>query len=228
MDEALAQDPYSWLGAVATVIFCSRFYLQWYYSERKGQSVVPVGFWYLSTCGSILFLIYGFIIQSTVGVLSHAFNIIIYGRNLIHIWREQGKLSPAMSRLVHGLIGLVVLTSMGILAYTWFQEFEDTRNLAPKERNAIWLWIALSVTGQGLFACRFIVQWLVTEARRKSVMPVVFWYISIFAAILKGGSHIGLAEWWFAISVIVPMPVYLRNLVLIHQDKDKNSHAAGA
>lgn len=226
MSDALIQDPWSWLGALATIIFCSRFYLQWYYSERQGESVVPIGFWYLSGIGSILFLIYGGITQSTVGVLSHAFNIIIYGRNLIHIWREQGKLSKNMSLLVHSIIAIIVLAAIATLLWTSFQEYEDTRNLATKERNTIWFWIALGVIGQGLFACRFVVQWLVTEAKRKSVMPVLFWYISVLAALLKGGSHIGQVEWWFAISVFLPMPVYLRNLVLIRRENNEVPHAA--
>ena len=40
------------------------------------------------------------------------------------------------------------------------------------------------MVGQGLFGCRFALQWMVTEARRESVMPLDFWYVSVVAALM--------------------------------------------
>ena len=42
------------IGLVAALIFYGRFYLQWYTSERLKRSVVPIGFWYMSSAGSLL------------------------------------------------------------------------------------------------------------------------------------------------------------------------------
>ena len=41
------------------------------------------------------------------------------------------------------------------------------------------LWIAIGFGGQALFASRFLVQWIATERRRQSVVPTVFWYLSL-------------------------------------------------
>jgi lipid-A-disaccharide synthase-like uncharacterized protein len=41
------------------------------------------------------------------------------------------------------------------------------------------LWLAIGFSGQALFSARFIVQWLVSEKRRASVVPTSFWYLSI-------------------------------------------------
>ena len=43
-------------GLAANACFASRFILQWYISERKRQSVVPLGFWYLSFVGGVMML----------------------------------------------------------------------------------------------------------------------------------------------------------------------------
>ena len=45
------------------------------------------------------------------------------------------------------------------------------------------LWLAIGFGGQLAFSARFLVQWIVSEARRESVIPIPFWYLS-----LVGGS----------------------------------------
>jgi lipid-A-disaccharide synthase-like uncharacterized protein len=39
--------------------------------------------------------------------------------------------------------------------------------------------IIIGFAGQGLFAMRFIVQWLTSEGQGRSVIPIAFWYFSI-------------------------------------------------
>ena len=38
------------IGFTGQALFASRFIVQWIYSENKGESVIPLSFWYLS-CG---------------------------------------------------------------------------------------------------------------------------------------------------------------------------------
>ena len=38
------------------------------------------------------------------------------------------------------------------------------------------VWLVIGFTGQALFTARFLVQWLVSEKRRDSVVPVAFWW----------------------------------------------------
>ena len=45
-------------------------------------------------------------------------------------------------------------------------------------------WIAVGCCGQALFGLRFFVQWLASERAQRSVMPRLFWYMSIPAGIL--------------------------------------------
>ena len=46
------------------------------------------------------------------------------------------------------------------------------------------LWLAVGFLGQALFSARFIVQWLVSEKRRRSVTPVAFWYFSLAGGVI--------------------------------------------
>ncbi len=38
--------------------------------------------------------------------------------------------------------------------------------------------------GQGLFAARFLVQWVVSEKRRESIIPIAFWYFSLAGGVV--------------------------------------------
>ncbi len=44
------------------------------------------------------------------------------------------------------------------------------------------IWVAVGLLGQVLFSGRMIVQWLVSEKKRRSVVPVSFWWMSLIGA----------------------------------------------
>ena len=91
-------DPWAWvlLGFVGQGLFCARFVVQWLASERKGQSVVPLSFWYLSIFGSLVVLIYAVWRWDPVFMLAYTFNSVIYVRNLMLIHRpRQAEAAPS-------------------------------------------------------------------------------------------------------------------------------------
>jgi lipid-A-disaccharide synthase-like uncharacterized protein len=207
------------LGITGAVLFYGRFYIQWIASEIKGRSVVPVAFWYMSGFGSVSLLLYGVFSGSPLGSLSHCFNTIIYSRNLVHIWREKGVLTPARSRWFHSAIALVVLIGVILVAYTWVRELLNTQDDEFSKQARNWLWLAVGVFGQGLFALRFLIQWLVTEVNKKSTIPAAFWYISVVASILMMSSHFQRHEWLYAIGIGSTLFIYLRNIYMVHFKK---------
>ena len=72
------------LGWVGQAVFFSRFAVQWYATEKKGQVVVPPLFWWLSLTGSLLMLLFAvFYDKHYVVIFSYAFNWIPYIRSLI-------------------------------------------------------------------------------------------------------------------------------------------------
>lgn len=214
------------LGVVGGLLFYGRFYLQWIASELRGRSVVPVAFWYMSGVGSVFLLLYGvFYLNSPVGALSHCFNSVIYARNLAHIWRERGVLTPVRSRLFHGGVALLVCAGAALVLLTWLREYEATRAADVGEQARTWGWILIGVMGQGLFALRFLIQWAATEIQRKSVIPAVFWYLSVVASVLLMSSHLQRHEWLYAVGIACTMIVYLRNIVLVHRKQPPDAAA---
>jgi len=196
------------------VLFYGRFYVQWIVSEIRGRSVIPVAFWYMSSVGSVIMFSYGVHTASANGALSHCFNILVYARNLVHIWRRSGKLTPLRSLLVHGLVAVIAGISLSLLVYTWFVKYEVILTESAGTVHVAWFWVILGVVGQGLFACRFLLQWLVSESQQKSVVPVAFWYISVAAALLLSTSHFMQEEWVYCIGVGATIGVYIRNIFL--------------
>ncbi len=82
---------YVWLifGLGGQAVFMGRFIVQWIASERKGESVIPVAFWYISLAGSTILLIYSIHKQDIVFILGQSLGSVIYIRNLMLIYRKK-------------------------------------------------------------------------------------------------------------------------------------------
>jgi lipid-A-disaccharide synthase-like uncharacterized protein len=78
----------SMFGLVGNGIFSARFLVQWIASERRGESVIPVVFWYLSIAGSLILCAYFAVRHDPVGTLAYVPNSFVYARNLWLIRRR--------------------------------------------------------------------------------------------------------------------------------------------
>ena len=79
------------VGFLGQGIFASRFIVQWIYSEKKGESFIPVVFWYLSIFGGISLLAYAIFRKDPVIIIGQLFGIFIYLRNLILIYKKKNE-----------------------------------------------------------------------------------------------------------------------------------------
>lgn len=83
-----------------------------------------------------------------------------------------------------------------------------------------WYWLAVGFGAQALFMARFLVQWWTSERMKSSVVPVSFWWLSIFGGLilliyfLRRGDPVGVLGQSFGVFV------YLRNLILIHREAE--------
>jgi len=75
-----------WLG---NAVFFSRFFLQWYATEKLRRVVVPAAFWWLSLAGSLLLFSYALHLRNSVFIFAYAFTWIPYVRNLMIHWRHE-------------------------------------------------------------------------------------------------------------------------------------------
>ncbi len=79
------------IGFLGQGLFASRFIFQWIYSEKKGESSIPIIFWYLSIFGGLGLLTYAIFRKDPVIILGQTFGIFIYLRNLILIYKNKNE-----------------------------------------------------------------------------------------------------------------------------------------
>ena len=70
------------LGLIGNVVFSMRFIVQWIASEKRGESVIPLSFWYWSIGGSLIMSAYFLFRRDPMGFLAYVPNSFIYYRNL--------------------------------------------------------------------------------------------------------------------------------------------------
>ena len=76
------------IGFVGTALWTLRFPVQWIISERRGRSVLPPAFWWMSIFGAGLLTAYAAYKPDVVFVLAYVLNPIPAIRNLMLIYRK--------------------------------------------------------------------------------------------------------------------------------------------
>ena len=82
------------------------------------------------------------------------------------------------------------------------------------------IFLVIGFVGQGLFASRFIFQWLYSEKMGKSVIPISFWYLSIFGGLGLLTYAIFRKDPVIITGQLFGITIYLRNLILIYKNKN--------
>jgi lipid-A-disaccharide synthase-like uncharacterized protein len=82
--------PLGWLvlGFAGQALFSARFLVQWLYSEKRRQSIIPVAFWYFSLAGGATLFAYALHIGDPVFILGQSAGVFIYSRNLYFIHKQ--------------------------------------------------------------------------------------------------------------------------------------------
>jgi lipid-A-disaccharide synthase-like uncharacterized protein len=83
-----------------------------------------------------------------------------------------------------------------------------------------WHWDLLAAFGflaQALFAARFIVQWISSERRKVSHVPVAFWYFSVCGGLLMTIYGVFRRDPVIVLGQAPALVVYIRNLMLIRR-----------
>ena len=83
------------------------------------------------------------------------------------------------------------------------------------------VWLAVGFLGQSCFFLRFFIQWLVSERKKKSTIPIIFWYLSLLGAFFVMIYAIHRRDPVFIVGQGVGLLVYTRNLIFIYSRKNK-------
>jgi lipid-A-disaccharide synthase-like uncharacterized protein len=76
-------------------------------------------------------------------------------------------------------------------------------------------WLVVGFIGQACFFGRFLIQWIASERRKRSVVPVAFWYFSLVGGVILLAYAIHRRDPVFILGQTVGLLVYARNLYLI-------------
>jgi lipid-A-disaccharide synthase-like uncharacterized protein len=87
--------------------------------------------------------------------------------------------------------------------------------------NGNTLWLAIGFAGQVLFSLRFLIQWLYSEKKGRSVVPVAFWYFSLLGGATLLCYAIYRVDPVFIAGQAGGLLIYLRNLQLIMREQKR-------
>ncbi len=88
-------DPIMIIGGIGQLALNLRFVYQWFVSEKQKTSVLPFGFWFISTWASVLVIVYALFHPiyeiEPVLLVSQGLGIVVYIRNMILASRSSKK-----------------------------------------------------------------------------------------------------------------------------------------
>ncbi len=77
------------------------------------------------------------------------------------------------------------------------------------------MWIVIGFAGQAIFTARFLVQWVASERKRNSVVPVAFWWLSLAGGATLLCYAIERRDPVIIVGQGMGLVVYVRNLMLV-------------
>jgi lipid-A-disaccharide synthase-like uncharacterized protein len=87
-------------------------------------------------------------------------------------------------------------------------------------------WVILGFIGQTMFTMRFIVQWISSEKKKESVIPISFWYFSLAGGVVTLFYAIHRMDPVFILAYLPGNFIYLRNLYFVYKKRQAWGHPA--
>ncbi len=194
------------IGFLAQILFSSRLLIQWIQSEKVKKVVTPLLFWQLSLLASFLLFVYGWFRNDFAIMLGQVLTYFIYIRNL----QIQG-----FWKKLHKFFRVFLFVFPVILViYSFNNNQIDMQRFFKNEDIPIWL-IILGSIAQIIFTLRFVYQWIYSEKKKESTLPMGFWVLSISGSLLIIIYAILRKDPVLFTGHIFGSFVYIRNILLI-------------
>lgn len=161
------------VGFTAQLLFSGRMILQWLLSEKSKRVITPVIFWQLSLLASFLLFVYGYLRDDFAIMFGQTLTYFIYIRNL----QLQGEWMrfPRLMRIFLWIFPVL------IVIYGFNNNEYNAARLFNNDAIPFWLLI-LGSFGQLIFTLRFVYQWVYSEKRKISSLPLGFWLLSLLGS----------------------------------------------
>ncbi len=205
------------IGFLAQILFSARQLTQWIASEKAGRILSPLLFWQLSILASFLLMIYGILRNDLAIILGQIITYGVYIRNLHYhgFWAKV----PQPVRILTFVFP--------VLAIGWLltgETYNIHKLFANKDiSTSLMVW---GVVGQCVFTFRFVYQWLYSEKRKQSMLPIGFWIISITGSIMVLSYAIIRKDPVLFVGQLFGVVVYSRNILLgLRQGKSQQGQS---
>lgn len=194
------------IGALAQLLFSGRTLLQWVISERNKKVLTPALFWKLSLVASFLLFVYGYLRNDFAIMLGQVLTYFIYVRNI----QLQGEW-----KRMHQLVRIfIIIFPLIIIAIGYNNNKQDIYNLLNSQDIPDWL-LYLGIISQIIFTLRFVYQWIYSERKKESSLPLGFWMLSLLGASLIFTYAIFRKDPILIAGHIFGIVTYVRNIMLL-------------
>lgn len=194
------------IGFIAQILFSSRIILQWVVSEKHKKVLTPNLFWHISLFASFLLFLYGYLRDDFAIMLGQVITYYIYIRN-IQLEHEWAKI-PKWLRLFLFIFPAIIIT------YGFNNNIIDRTNLFNADHIPTALMV-LGIISQVLFTLRFVYQWIYSERRKESFLPMGFWVLSLIGSSLIFTYAIFRVDPVLLFGHISGLVIYSRNIYIL-------------
>lgn len=193
------------IGFLAQILFSARMLVQWISSEKAGKILSPVLFWQLSILASFLLMVYGILRNDLAIISGQTMTYGIYVRNLYY--KGYWKKIPLPIQILAITFPVVAIISLASGDTYNFNKILTNEDIPP----VLTIW---GLAGQFVFTFRFVYQWIYTEKRKESLLPIGFWLISLSGSFMVLSYAVIRKDPVLFIGQIFGFTVYSRNIVL--------------
>ena len=201
------------IGFCAQFLFSCRLIVQWIVSEKNKKVLTPVLFWQLSLLASFLLFLYGYLRHDFAIMVGQILTYFIYIRNM--------QLQNSWRLLPEFLRGFLYGFPLLILFIGYLNQGYDTELLFNNIEIPFWL-LGLGIVAQVVFTLRFVYQWLYSENRKESSLPMGFWIISLWGSVLILVYAILRKDPVLLIGHGLGVFLYVRNMVILRKQEIGN------
>ena len=199
------------IGFFAQILFSGRMIIQWITSEKHKKVVAPSLFWMLSLVASFIMFIYGYLREDFAIMFGQSLTYFIYIRNLQ--LQQQWKKIPLAGRTIFLVIPIL------IVVYYFNNNIIDIDKLFKNEAIPLWL-LWLGIISQLVFTFRFVYQWIYSEYKKISSLPMGFWLLSLVGSLLILIYAINRKDPVLLVSHLLGSVIYVRNLIILLKQDD--------
>jgi lipid-A-disaccharide synthase-like uncharacterized protein len=107
--------------------------------------------------------------------------------------------------------------SPAVTGTTWETMRSKLDRLLPRTTGG-WLWFIVGFGGEFVFFLRFVVQWWASERAKRTVVPMVFWHLSLAGTALVLAYAVQRIDPVFILAYSLNIFLYVRNMMIARRD----------